>query len=237
MQLIDLGSTQVEVTKKDIKNIHLSVCPPNGKIKISAPERMELDIIRIYAISKLNWIKKQQTKLNKQDRETPREYVNKESHFFLGKRYLLRVVEQNQPFKVVLRHSTITLRVRPNTSTEKRKELLDEWYREQLKQSIPSVIEKWEKIMKVNVGSFSVRRMKTKWGTCNASTKRILLNLELAKKPKECLEYIVVHEILHLLERHHNDNFKKYMDKLLPQWRYIKNTLNKSPLAHEEWKY
>ena len=199
MQKLKLGNITVDVIQKDIKNIHLSVYPPTGKVRIAAPSRIDLDTIRIFAISKLNWIKKQQVKLKNQEREAPKEFINRESHYFLGKRYLLKVIEQNASPRIELKHHTIDLYVRPETSKEKKKSLLDEWYRNQLKQRIPDIIKKWEQKMDVHINEFGIKKMKTRWGTCNPKAKRIWLNLELAKKPTECLECIVIHEMAHLL--------------------------------------
>jgi len=237
MQQIKLGNIIIEVEQKDIKNIHLSVYPPYGNVKIAAPQRMDLDTIRVFAINKLKWIKKQQEIFRNQERESPREYITKESHFFQGKRYLLKIIEKDSKPKVVLNHSKIDLYIRPNTSTEKRKEIIDEWYREEMKNTIPKMIEKWEKKIGVNVNDFGVKKMRTKWGTCNIEAKRIWLNLELAKKPLECLEYIVVHELVHLLERKHNDKFINYMNEFMPKWRFYRDELNRLPFRHTEWKY
>lgn len=227
----------MDVVQKDIKNLHLSVYPPNGAVKIAAPLRMNEDTIRIYAISKLSWIKKQQEKLKKQEREAPRDYVTRESHYYLGKRYLLKVVDAETAQRVILKHNSLELHVKTGTSTEKRQVLLDDWYREKIKELIPAYIAKWEKIMKVKVNEFGIRKMKTKWGTCNIEKKRIWLNLELAKKPKECIEYIVVHEMVHLLERNHNERFLGLMNGFLPQWKHLKAQLNRLPVSHREWKY
>lgn len=232
-----LGEITVDVIQKEIKNIHLSVYPPTGHVRISAPLRMEIDTIRVYVISKLGWIKKQQAKIKKQDREAPREFLNKESHYFRGKRYLLKIIEHDESPKVEVRHSQLILYIRPQTIQEKMKFILNEWYRSQLKTSIPSMIEKWEKKINVNVEEFAIRKMKTMWGTCNPESMRITMNLELAKKPPECLEYIVVHEMVHLLERKHNDKFKSYMDKFMPKWRFYRDELNRLPVRHEDWKY
>ena len=237
MKQLHLGNITVHVVQKDIKNIHLSVYPPFGRVRISAPFRMNIDTIRVFAISKLSWIKKQQTKLRNQEREAPREFLNRESHYFNGKRYLLRVIEQDAVPRVELKHSRIELYVRPQTSKAKMKSILDEWYRSQLKALVPSPIEKWEKKMKVQVNEFGIKKMKTKWGTCNREAKRIWLNLELAKKHGECLEYIVVHEMVHLLERNHNDRFISLMNEFMPKWRFYKEELNRSPLRHENWSY
>lgn len=237
MQYIELGNIKIDVVQKDIKNIHLSVYPPNGKVKIAAPERMDLDTIRVFAISKLQWIKKQQNIFNKQQRETPREYLTKESHYFKGKRHLLKVIEQYEPPKVILKHSRIELYIRPNTTIEKRKEILDHWYRSELKKIIPDMIKEWEKKIGVKSNEFGIKKMRTKWGTCNPAAKRIWLNLELAKKPVECLEYIIVHELIHLIERTHNQTFINYMNNFMPKWRFHRDELNRLPFSHTDWKY
>ena len=237
MSRLTLGDISIEVVQKDIKNIHLSVYPPTGRVRISAPLRMDLDAIRIFAISKLSWVKKQREKFRSQDRETHREFLNRESHYFKGKRYLLRVVEQDSAPKVVLKHRTIELHVRPGADLRKKQDTLDEWYRRQLKDLIPQIIAKWEKIMAVQVCEFGVKKMKTKWGSCNRAVKRIWLNLELAKKPVECLEYIIVHEMVHLLERNHGDRFVALMDRFMPKWKFHKDELNRLPVRHEDWRY
>jgi predicted metal-dependent hydrolase len=237
MEQVQLGNITVDVVQKDIKNIHLSVYPPTGRVRISAPFRMDLDTIRVFAISKLSWIKKQQTKLRNQEREAPREFLNWESHYFNGKRYLLKVIEHDVASRVELKHSKIELYVRPGTSKEKMQSLLNEWYRMKLKETVPLLIEKWEKKMHVKVNEFGIKKMKTKWGTCNREAKRIWLNLELVKKPAECLEYIVVHEMVHLKERNHNDRFISLINELMPKWHFYKEELNRSPLRHEHWSY
>lgn len=231
---IKLNDTNVEVIQKDIKHIHLRVYPPNGRVKVSAPESMAMNVIRVFVISKLDWIKKQQIKLRAQAYEAPREYVDRESHFFNGKRYLLKVIEHNAPAKVRLYSQTIELCIRPQTPIEKRRSLLNEWYRQQLKCVVPQIIKKYEKLMDVSVYEFGIKRMKTKWGTCNPKAKRIWLNLELAKKPSECLEYIVVHEMVHLLEQSHNSRFVSYMDKFMPKWRFYKEELNRLSVRYED---
>lgn len=198
---------------------------------------MELDTIRMFAISKLGWIKKQQTKLLEQERESPREYINRESHYYLGKRYLLKVIEHDSSPKIVLKHSTIEMSVRPDTSPDKRGQILDGWYRKRLKEIVPSYIQKWEQLLDVKVEEFGIKEMKTKWGSCSREAGRIWLNLELCKKQLPCVEYVVVHEMIHLLERKHGEVFTGYMDKLLPQWRFYKEELNKSPLRHEKWSH
>jgi len=235
MKKITIGDIGVDVEHKKIKNVHLSVYPPSGRVRISAPLRMDLGTIRIFAISKMSWIRKQQKKFSKQKREAPREYVTRESHYYFGKRYLLKVLEHNAPPQVTIKHETIEMYVRPNAKFKKRQEVMDEWYRKNLKELIPGIVARYEKVMKVRVAEFGVRKMKTRWGTCNIKAKRIWLNLELAKKPKHYLEYIVVHEMVHLLERNHNERFIAYMNNLMPQWRQYKKELNRSFLGHERW--
>lgn len=237
MEQIAIGNIKVDVVLKNIKNIHLSVYPPSGRVHISAPLRMNLDTIRIYAISKLSWIKSQQNKFRAQVRETQRQYLNKESHYYLGKRYMLTVLEVDTTPLVVVKHKTIELYVKPRTSFEKKQKIIDDWYRNQLKELTIPIVEKWESVMGVSVNEIGVRKMKTKWGTCNNETKRIWLNLELAKKPFHCIEYIIVHELVHLLERNHNERFLVYMDKFLPEWRILRQELNSLPVSHVEWKY
>lgn len=234
---LELGDIIIDVELKDIKNVHLSVYPPNGKVKISAPSRMDIDTIRIFAINKLQWIKKQQDILKNQARETQREYITKESHYFLGKRYLLNLYEQETKPRVELTHSEIILYVRPSTTPEKKKKILEEWYREQLKNIVPKLIDKWEEEVGVRINDFGIKKMKTKWGTCNTETKKIWLNLELAKKPVECLEYIIAHELVHLIERRHNERFIRVMNEVMPKWKYYRDELNRLPFGHVDWKY
>ena len=237
MQQIRLSEISIDVILKDIKNIHLSVHPPTGRVRISAPARFDLDTIRIFALSKINWIRKHRTGFKKQEREAKRDYITQESHYFLGKRFLLKVIEEQAPPRVVRKHNTIELYVRKTNSAQKKQEILTTWYRQQLKQILPKYISKWEDKMDVRVSQHGIRKMKTRWGTCNRESKRIWFNLELAKKPPQCLEYIVVHEMVHLLERKHNERFKALMDKYMPQWRLYKEELNRFPLSHAEWKY
>lgn len=237
MHKIDIGNIVADVVLKDIKNIHLSVFPPSGSVRISAPSRMDLDTIRIFAISKLSWIKKQQAKIQQQERESQRDFTSRESHYYLGKRYLLNVIVADSKASVNIKHDLIVLTIRPNSNLEQKQVLLQEWYRDQLKVIVSKLIEKWSPIIRITVKEFGIKRMKTKWGTCNHDAQRIWLNLELAKKPLECIEYIVVHEMVHLLERNHNAYFIANMDKFIPQWQHIKSELNRLPLSHAEWKY
>ena len=234
---VNLGDIAVDVVFKDIKNIHLSVYPPDGKVRISAPLRMTIDTIRVFAITKLAWIRQQQKKLREQNRETPRVYLDRESHYVWGKRYLLKVTEKDAAPKIELSHNQIHLQVRPATSQERKQAIIEAWYRETIKDVIPSLIIKWEPIIGVKVERFFVQRMKTKWGSCNPATSSIRLNTDLAKTPPECLEYIVVHEMTHLLEPTHNNRFISLMDYFLPKWRFYKDELNKLPVRHETWAY
>lgn len=238
MHQITINDLSIDVVRKNIKNMHLSVYPPSGRVRIAAPLNIDDEAVRLFAISKLSWIKKNQRKFENQDRQSPRKFAERESHYFQGKRYLLRVIEHNAPSKVQLKTKTyIDLFVRPETSIEQRQIILNEWYRKELKKQIPLIIKKWEKIIQVVVNDWGVKQMKTKWGACNIEEKRIWINLELAKKPSQCLEYIVVHEMIHLLERHHNDHFLYYMDKYMPQWKLYKEELNRMPVSHGEWEY
>lgn len=236
MHQIEISDFTIDVVRKNIKNMHLSVYPPTGRVRIAAPLNVDDESVRLFAISKLAWIKKNQRKFQQQARQSPRVFVERESHYFEGRRYLLKVTEQEAPPQVIIRTKThIELFIRPNTSIEHRQIILNEWYRKHLKQQIPPMIEKWEKIIGVTVSDWGVKQMKTKWGTCNIEQKRIWLNLELAKKPVQCLEYIVVHEMVHLLERHHNERFVAYMDRFLPKWRHLKETLNQLPVGYVVW--
>lgn len=234
---LQLGDIVVDVVFKDIKNIHLGVYPPDGKVRIAAPERMKLDTIRVFAISKLPWIKQQRQKLKAQERESPREYLNRESHYLWGSRYLLRIDYNEDFLGVFLRHSKIVVRVRPGYDREKIRSVLENWYRETLKQAVKPLLAKWELILGIKVERFFVQRMKTKWGSCNPAGKSIRLNTELVKKPLECLEYIVVHEMVHLLEPTHNQRFIGLMDRFMPDWRHRRDELNRLPVRHESWGY
>jgi predicted metal-dependent hydrolase len=234
---VQLGDIAVDVVRKDIKNVHLSVYPPAGKVRIAAPERMSLETIRVFAISKLAWIRQQQRKLQEQERETLREYLDRESHYVWGKRCLLKIVEAHATPSVEMKHNRLILRVRPGTDELKKRVIVEGWYREHLKIVVPPLIAKWEPRLGVKVARVFVQRMKTKWGSCNSRSRNIRLNTDLAKKPRECLEYIIVHEIIHLRERHHNDNFAALMNRFLPQWKLRREELNAAPLAHVRWNY
>jgi predicted metal-dependent hydrolase len=232
-----LGEIAVDVVLKDIKNVHLGVYPPTGRVRISAPKRMSLNTIRVFAISKLGWIKQQQRKLRSQERETPREYLDRESHYVWGTRYLLKVLQDDSAPKVELKHRKMILRVASGTSEETKQAAVARWYREQIKAAVPSLIAKWGPIVPAKVERVFVQRMKTKWGSCNPQGRSIRLNTDLAKKPRECLEYIVVHEMVHILDPTHGPRFVTLMDRLMPQWRGRRDELNRLPVCHQKWTY
>lgn len=234
---ITVNNITVEVVRKAIKNLHLGVYPPHGRVRVAAPLAVSDDAVRLAVIGKLAWIKRQQAKFEAQPRQSRREMVRGESHYFLGQRYRLRVIEHHAAGKVVLRNASIDLYVRPETSADQREQVLHRWYRKQLKALVPPLLEKWQLVLDVDVADWGIKKMKTKWGACTIGAQRIWINLELAKKPVQCLEYIIVHELLHLLERHHNDRFQKLMDQFLPQWRLHREELNQGPLGYEDWDY
>lgn len=235
---LTINNIDVEIIRKPIKNLHLGVYPPDGRVRVAAPTHVSDDNVRLAVISKLSWIKKQQSNFKAQIRQSQREMVSGESHYVWGKRYLLDVVERHGKHEVAITNNKrLTLYVSPNTSRTNREKALNEWHRAVMKERIPALIAKWEPIIGVQVAEWRVRKMKTKWGSCQIENGRVWLNLELAKKSRECLEYILVHEMVHLLERHHNDQFRAYMDKFMPQWRWHRDVLNQSPLAHENWGY
>jgi len=228
----------VEVVRKEIKNLHLAVYPPEGHVRVAVPFHVNDERIRLAVISKLAWIKKQQADFKKQPRQSEREMLTGESHYFLGQRYLLEVVEGSERHQIKRKGKRkLLLFVRPGTSLANRQLVLNEWYRDQLKQRIPGLLDKWQDKIGVKTDGWGIKKMKTKWGSCNIVARRIWLNLELAKKPADCLEYILVHELVHLLERNHNDRFRAYMDRFMPNWKVYREMLRSSPLGHETWRY
>ncbi len=235
---IRIGALSIEVVRKDIKNLHLGVYPPNGRVRVAAPLFVDDDAVRLAVIDKLGWIKRQKAKFVEQPRQSRREMVNGESHYFLGKRYRLRVHHLDAPPKVAMRGvASMDLFVRPGASAAQREGALLQWYRAQLKELIPWLLIKWQRALGVKANAWGVKKMKTKWGSCNPATSSLWFNLELAKKPPQCLEYIVVHELVHLLERHHGDQFVALMDKFLPDWRARRDLLNAGTLGYEQWDY
>lgn len=238
MHHILVNDIVVDVHRKDIKNLHLGVYPPDGRVRVAAPLNIDDDAVRLFVISKLGWIKKQQRELQAQPRQSKREFVSGESHYFLGDRYLLNLVYRSGQPEVSIRNKThIDLIVREGSDYEYRKRVMTEWYRSELKALAGPLVEKWKSEIDVDLSHWGIRLMKTKWGSCNTERGRILLNLELAKKPQHCLEYIIVHELVHMLERHHNNRFVALMDKFMPQWRLYRDELNAFPLKHEQWEY
>jgi predicted metal-dependent hydrolase len=238
MHKIVVNDIVIDVVRKNIKNLHLAVYPPTGRVRIATPTKVDDEAIRLFAISKLSWIKKNQAKYVNQERQSIRKYVSGESHYFKGQRYLLNVIPHSGYPRVVIRNKKyIDLYVRDNYTDEQREKVMTNWYRKNLKEQIPVLIEKWEKIIDIDVADWEVKKMKTKWGTCNRDAKRIWLNLELAKKPEHCLEYIIVHEMVHFLERNHTDRFVALMDKFMPVWRNHKQELNRFILKYEEWTF
>ena len=222
---IKLGDIAVDVVLKDIKNVHLSVRSPAGSVRISAPKRMSLAAIRVFAFSKLDWIKRQRAKLREQERETPLHYVDRESHLVWGKRYSLEVLERNEPPSIELKQGRMLLRVRPGADEQKRHALVEHWYRGQIREATVPLLTKWQPLMGVKIDRLYVRRMKTRWGSCNYNAHTIRLNTELARRSPECLEYVVVHELAHLLEPTHNANFVALMDRFLPNWNVQREVL------------
>ena len=235
---LTVSGIKVEVVRKDIKNLHLGVYPPHGRVRVAAPLVISDDAVRLAVIDKLGWIKRQKASFAEQPRQSQREMVNGESHYFLGQRYRLRVHERDAPARVAVRGiASLDLFVRSGTTADQREAVLLRWHREQLRALIPPLLEKWQPMLGVQVADWGIRKMKTKWGSCNPASRRVWFNLELAKKPVQCLEYIVVHELVHLLERHHNDRFAGLIEAHLPQWRQYREMLKKAPLGHEEWQY
>lgn len=233
---IIVSNIPVQVVRKPIKNLHLSVCPPDGHVRVAVPVQMTDDNVRLAVITHLSWIKKQQAKFQAQPRQSPREMITGESHYLFGKRYRLEVIERRGRHEVAIKNnSALQLFITPGTSAQNRALVLNEWYRDQLKARIPDLLNHWQPVIGKEVADWGIKRMKTKWGSCNISQRRIWLNLELAKKPIECLEYVLVHELVHLLERHHNDRFKAYMDKYLPHWQQCRDILKHEPLENEDW--
>ena len=235
---IDVGGTPVEVVRKDIKNLHVGVYPPSGRVRVAAPLHLDDDAVRLAVISRLGWIRRRQAEFERQERQSQREFVTGESHYFDGRRYRLDVVERRgTPSVRLLNNTRMGLQVQPSADRDAREAVLHRWYRRQLRDRVPSLVAKWEPKVGERVADVRIRKMKTRWGTCNPDARRVWLNLELAKKPPSCLEYVLVHEMVHLIERTHNDRFRCLMDDLMPQWRTRRDELNQAPLAHEDWTY
>ena len=234
-ETIQLGDIAITMTRKDIKHVHLSVHPPLGRVSLVAPTGTRSEVARAYAISKLGWIREQRAQLKGQARETPRRFIERESHHLWGRRYLLSVVEKEEKPSVRLSHRKITLCVRPGSSMAKREEVMHDWHKALLHGLVPQLIRKWEAKLGVTVSSYFLQRMKTKWGGCNHRAGNIRLNTELVKKPKDLIEYVVVHEMLHLVEPTHSERFIGLLDKHYRSWREARAELNALPLSAEKW--
>jgi len=231
---LSLGEVTVDVQLKDIKNLHLSVHPPTGRVRLSAPTNTKKEAIRLFALSKLSWIKSQQSKLSEQTRETPREYLERESHLVWGKRYLLSFNETTNGL-ITLAHDKLILPIDADAPPEKKEALLEQWYRNEVRHKVSELVPSWEEKLGVSVVKIFVQRMKTKWGSCNSGAQTIRLNSELAKKPPTCLEYILVHEMMHIIEATHSENFKYLITRHMPDWPIRRDQLNQLPTRHEEW--
>ena len=227
MTVITLFGLSAEVERKEIKNVHLTIYPPDARIHVSAPLAMTEDAVRLFLITKLPWIRQRVSQILDQNRQTPREYVSGENHYYKGLRYRLKVVYDHFPAKVEVQgNEYLVLHVRENSSLERRAEVLKEWYRMELKTLLPVLIAKWENALGVQVNKWEVKQMKTLWGSCNHRTRNIIFNLELIKKPLHCIEYIVVHELLHIRVRLHNEEFMTLLNRYFPNWKQLKEELN-----------
>jgi len=235
-ETIQLGEIAIALTRKDVKHVHLSVHPPAGRVTLVAPKGTRPEVARAYAVSKLGWIRDQQARLRAQARETPRHFVERESHYLWGRRYLLTVREEDAKPSVRLDHRRITLTVRPGSTVAKRDEVMQKWHRALLHQAVPALIRKWETKLDVTVAGYFLQRMKTKWGSCNHRARNIRLNTELVKKPKDLLEYVIVHEMVHLIEPTHSERFVRLLDEHYPTWREARAELNELPLGAEAWR-
>lgn len=233
---IQLGEILIRVTKKEVKNVHLSVHPPEGRVTLTVPTTTRLDVARAYAISRLGWIRQQQEQLRNQAREAPRKFVERESHSIWGRRYLMTIKHADAKPSVTLDHKRITLTVRPGANATNRAKVLHEWHKSLLHQVVPTIIRKWQPKLKVHVASYFLQRMKTKWGSCNHRESNIRLNTELVKKPKDLLEYVIVHEMVHLIEPTHSVRFVELLGKHFPVWRESRAELNELPLSAETWQ-
>ena len=235
-ETIQLGEISIAMTRKEIKHVHLSVHPPSGRVTLVAPTATRPEVARAYAVSKLGWIRDQQAKLRGQARETPREFVGRESHFLWGRRYLLSVREEEVKPSVRISHRRITLTVRPGSDRAKRAAVMHEWHKSLLHDAVPEVIRRWERKLSVELAGYFLQRMKTKWGSCNHRARNIRLNTELVRKPKDLLEYVVVHEMLHLIAPNHSEQFLALMNRYYPAWREARAELNELPLGAEAWR-
>lgn len=232
---LTIAGLEIEIVYKAIKNMHISVYPPDGRIRVAAPSSTNEDTIRLAIVQRLPWIKRQRERLQSAERQTQREMVSGETHYVWGKRYRLEVANSTGRYRIETTGQTLRLITPSGIDADKKRTALDRWYRRELKAAIPDLLAKWQPIIGVEADKVVVRRMKTKWGTCQTASRAIWLNPELAKKNPRCLEYIVVHELTHFLERSHNQRFTDLMDKFLPDWQARRDELNSAPLAEEDW--
>lgn len=233
---ITVGGLEVEVVRKPIKNLHLGVYPPNGRIRVAAPLGISDEAVRLAVVTRMGWIKRQQSKFDTQSRQSERSYVSGESHFFFGQRYRLNVIDGAPAGRVCIRNNrTLDLYVRTGSETPTRERVFLDWYRRELRTRAAPMMVSWAEVFGIDLPKWGIKRMKTKWGTCNIEAMRVWLNLELVKKPPQCLEYVIVHELAHFFERNHSDRFVAMLDQKLPRWRSIRDELNSEPLAHEDW--
>lgn len=223
---ININGIEILIHKKDIKNFHLNVLPPDGNVRVSVPANVSDEIIRLFVIKKLPWIKKHIANFQGQARQTERTFVSGESHYFKGQRYILRIEKAKRP-KIEIKHKKyIYYFVPDHYDTEQKRNYYENWLRKELRKELLKLIPKWEKIMSVEVSDFKIKKMKTKWGSCNPEKKRIWINLELIKKPPKHLEYIIVHEMLHFFEKTHNVRFKTLLSQYMPEWESVQKSLN-----------
>lgn len=235
--VMQVRELDIQVVRKTIKNLHVAVYPPDGHVRIAAPEHMDDDAIRLAVVDRLGWIRRQRHQLASQPRQSQREMVTGETHYVWGQRHRLEVIESAdvRPSVSIPRRSTLRLTVRLGSDREKRAEVLATWYRRELRREASGRMERWADELEVQVEDWRIRRMRTKWGSCNTDARRIWLNLELAKKAPQCLDYVIVHELVHLREHKHNVRFEKLMDQVLPAWRTNRDELYRLPLGHEDW--
>lgn len=234
-ELIQLGDIAISVTRKDVKNVHLSVLPPDGRVTLVAPTSTRLDVARAYAITRIGWIRQQRDRYAKQAREAPRQYRGRESHYLWGRRHLLKLTERDEKPTIKIDHRTIHLQVRPGTTRDQRARIMHEWHLGLLHDAIPELIRKWEARIGVTVKGYFLQRMKTKWGSCNPQRGTIRINTELVKKPRDMLEYVIVHEMIHLIEAKHTKAFFQHLDRHYPNWSVVRTELNELPLSAESW--
>lgn len=235
-EMIQLGDIAISVTRKDVKNVHLSVHPPDGRVTLVAPRTTRLDVARAYAITRIGWIRQQKDRFSKQAREAPRQFKGRETHYLWGRRHLLKLTEREEKPMIVVDHRTIHLQVRPGTTKDQRARIMHEWHLGLLHDAIPELIRKWEARIGVEVRGYFLQRMKTKWGSCNPQRGTIRINTELVKKPRDMLEYVIVHEMIHLIEAKHTKAFFQHLDRLYPNWSVVRSELNELPLSAESWR-